>query len=397
MNLRRLQVILFFISIIIYFFYYVSAFFTQTLAPFFVWAGTGGMDFFQVPNGAYAFLHGGSLTGSLPTGIAPYTSGFCCGVNFNVYHPLFTFLIGVPLQMLPPKTAMAVWAFMHLFTMGILLLFFRKKFRFHKYLYLALSILLLFSYQYYEIWLDQYHFLFNFLTILFFYESITKGDTAKAGIWLFLGLLVKPIGLLWFIPLLLYKRFRTVTVGFGLFVLATCILCVFPFSFGSYYLHNFFSVAADARASANLFALQWLIPSFPMYTLKAVSILLGIGLFVLQIIKKPKLFTILTLWIGYQLLFYGLVFHYHYTVLAGIICLGILSNMFSPKSFVMIPVAFLTLPAPVEFLHLSGRYATRSQLAVIWLYTVFWLCCFLISLLFQVFADKRKALPNSSD
>jgi hypothetical protein len=394
MNLlrRNFQKILFLISIFVHIFYYISAYFTQTLAPFFVWAATGGMDFFQIPNGAYAFLHGGSLTGILSSGVSPFAHVFCCSFNFNVYHPLFTLLVGTPLQLLPPAIVMGVWACVHLILMAILVFFLWKKFRHHKYLYLALSILLLFSYHYYEIWLAQYHFLFNFFTILFLYESVKHGDTKKAGVWLFLSLLVKPVGLLWIIPLLLYKRYKTVSFGFGAFAFATFLFTIFPFTFGQYYITNFLSVASAMRPSANLYAFQWIIPSFPMATLHFVGILLAIGLIMVQIIKKPSLFTIITLWSGYQLLFYGLVFHYHYTILAGIICLGILLDIFSPKRIEMIPIIFLTLPTPVVFFQMSDAIEPRRSLAYIWLYSCFWLCCLLGTILFKILKNSRHSL-----
>src|SRR5258708_7472220 len=215
---RNLQLSLFCLSIFVHLYFYISAYFTHTLNPFFVHA-TIGQDFFQIPNGAYAFLHGGSLTGALPAGRAPYMN--CCSVNPNVYHPLLTLLVGVPLQFFPPWTAMTIWAGVHLFVMALLIFFLWRKFGHHKYVYLALSLLLLNSNHYYEIWLTQYQFLVNFFTILFLYESIKHGDTGEAAVWLFLGLLIKPIGLLWIIPLLLFKRTKTVGIGFGLYALVT--------------------------------------------------------------------------------------------------------------------------------------------------------------------------------
>ena len=387
---RKNQKILFALSICIYLFYYVSAYFTHTLSPLFVWADTGGMDFFQIPNGAYAFFYGGSLTGSLISGTSPYLHPFCCYVNANVYHPLFTLLIGTLLMLLPVKLSMGIWALVHLFVTAILVFFLWKKFRHHTYVYLALSILLLFSYNYYELWLAQYHFLFNFFTILFLYESVKHGDSKKAGIWLFLSLLVKPIGLLWIIPLLLYKRYKTVSIGFGTFALVTCFFTAFPFTFGQYYITNFLSVATDMRSSANLYAIQWIFPTFPLAIIHIVGIFIAFGLIILQMLKKPPIFILITLWIGYQLLFYGLVFHYHYTILAGIICLGILLDYFSPRKLEMIPIILLTLPTPVIFFHLNQPIEPRKSLAYIWLYTCLCTCFFLGSIVSTI---KKNKIP----
>lgn len=389
---KTLQFPLFVLAICIYLFFYISAFETHTLNPFFA-PIVVGQDFFQIPNGAYSFLHGGSLNGILPNGIPPYTA--CCAVNYNVYHPLFTILIGVPLQLFRPWPAFAVWIAVHFVVMTVLVIFLWNKYKTNKYLYLALSLLLLNSYHYYEIWHGQFHFLFNFFTILFLYESATKGDTKKAGLWLFLSLLSKPIGLLWIIPLLLYKRFVTVWLGFGLFVVITLFFTLTPF--GSYYLQNFFFVAAATVPTHNIYAIHNLIPSFPLVLIKLTSMLVAIGLIILQITKKPPLFTIITLWIGYQLLFYTLVYHYQYTILAGIFCLGMLLDVFSPRKLIMIPMVFLTLPTPVIFFHLFG-VATLSlrQYSIIWLYSACWLICFLIILVkTSLTKEKRSQLLSS--
>jgi len=346
-----------------------------------------GQDFFCIPNGVYAFLHGGTLTGFMPNGVAPYID--CCGVNHNVYHPLFTLIVGFPLQFFPPWTAFGIWAFMHLVVTIILVLFLWKKFRHHTYLYLALSLFLLNSYHYYEIWHAQYHFLFNFFTILFLYESIKNGDTKKAGIFFLLSLLVKPIGLLWVIPLVLYKRFRTVALGLGIYAVVTIIFSLFPF--GKYFLQNLFAVSTAIIPTHNLYAIKNIIPSFPVEYIKSLGFLTATGLILLQIIKKPSLFTIITLWIGFQLLFYPMVYHYQYTILAGLICLGILLGEFSPKKKVRWPILFLTLPTPVIFFHLFGDVILpRPHLSVIWLYSAFWLVCLMIYIIVSILRSIKK-------
>lgn len=390
---RKFQFGLFLVSIFVYLFFYISAYFTHTLDPFFAHA-TIGQDFFQIPNGAYAFLHGGTLTGYLPKGAAPYID--CCGVNHNVYHPLFTLLVGIPLQVLPPWTAMIVWAFVHIMVMAILVCFLWRRFHKHKYIYFALSLLLLNANNYYEIWLTQYQFLVNFFTILFLYESIEHGDTGKAGLWLFFSLLVKPIGLLWIIPLLFYKRFKTVIIGFGVFLLVTGVFAVFPFTFGQYYITNFIAVSRAIIPTHNIYSIIYLIPSFPLMDLKLLSIVIAVGLLVFQISKKPPLFTVIALWTGYQLIFYPLVYHYQYTILAGVFCLGILFTFLSLKIIPLLPVIFLTLPAPVIFLHLFGDTSniSHTHAAFIWLYEIFLLICFLVG---AIVAQNHKIIPKSKE
>lgn len=370
---KNWQLYLFFFSIFVHLFYYISAFYTQTLAIFYVTI-TKGQDFFQIPNGVYAFFHSGTLNGYLPAGVHPYVQ--CCSVNFNVYHPLFTLLVGTPLIFFRPWTAFGIWAGVHLLTTVFLVYFLWSKFKHHKYIYLALSLFLLNSYHYYEIWHAQYQFLVNFFTVLFLYESIKKGDTKKAGIYLFLSLLVKPIGLLWVLPLLIYKRFKTVSIGFGLFLVATGIFYLFPF--GRYYVNNLIAVSSTTIATHNIYAIRYIVHSFPLQDIKAISYIIAFAFIIFQVVKKPGLYIVITLWIGYQLIFYNMVYHYQYTILAGVFCLGILFDIISPKKLIMIPILFLTLPSTVVLFHLHGeKVILRPHNSWNWLYMVFWLSVFL--------------------
>src|SRR4051812_22890395 len=51
-----------------------------------------GLDFYQIPNGAFAFFNGGDLTGRMPHGLMPFSKEIFS--NTNVYHPLLTILLG---------------------------------------------------------------------------------------------------------------------------------------------------------------------------------------------------------------------------------------------------------------------------------------------------------------
>lgn len=386
---KKNQIILFGASIFVQLLYYISAFSSHILNIFYA-PITVGQDFFQIPNGAYAFLHGGTLTGIMLNRQPIYSS--CCNVNHNVYHPLFTLLVGIPLQLFPPWTAYALWGYVHLAATAILAVFLWRKFRKHRYIFLSLSLLLFNSYWYYEIEHAQYHFLFVFFTVLFVVESTVNGDTKKAGLWLLCSLLVKPIGLLWIIPLLLYKRYKTVAIGIGIFVFLTLIFVLFPF--GQYYIRNLLAVSQAIVPTHNIYALHYLIPSFPLGLVKLLSFFIAVGLLLFQYIKRPSLFLVICLWCGYQLLFYPLVYHYQYSVFAGLICLGILVNEFVPNSAIMFPIVFLTLPAfPALFFHLSGEMPIpRVHLAIIWLYSAFLLICLLLLAVLQVL--KRGHLEN---
>lgn len=379
---KKLQCSVFIVSILIHLFFYISANYTHTLDIFFEHV-TAGQDFFQIPNAAYSFLHGGSLSGNLPQGIGTYTT--CCGVNSNVYHPLFTLLVGIPLQFFQPWTAFAIWEVIHLIASIILVVFLWRKFFDHKYIYLALSIYLLNSYHYYEIQHAQYHFLFNLFTVFFVYESIKNGDSEKAGFWLFLSLLVKPIGLLWIIPLIIYKRFKTLAVGLTLFVLVTIPFIVS--NIGNYYINNLLLLSTTQISTYNLFAITNFIP-LDIEFFRDLTIIVGFLLVVFQLSKRLDLFKTIFLWISFQLIFYSLVFHYHYSILAGLIAMGVLLDVFVIKrKLTFIPIVMLTLPTPIIFFHILGNPAIlpKQHLSLIALWSIFWLLMLCFSTIFYSF------------
>jgi hypothetical protein len=389
-----LLILLFIFSICLHILYYISAFSTHTLSPFFGDTTTIGQDFFQIPNGVYAFLHGGTLNGKLPPGTNAYID--CCGVNSNVYHPIFTLLVGYPLQLLQPWHAFSAWLTIHILITITLLSFLWHKFKHHKYIYLALALFLLNSYHYYEIWGNQYHFLLTFFTVLFLYESHTHGDSIKSGIYLLLSLLIKPIALLWLIPLLLCRRFKTALIGYGIFTVSTIILSQFPL--GQYYLNNLLDIIPYHFAlGTNIYGITYLIPSIPIQFITYLSYAIALALLILQIIKKPPLFTIITLWICYSLLFYPMTFIYQMSTLAGLFCLGILLNKFSPKKFILLPIIFLTLPNLIFIIYKAAKIYTFTnvQWATAWQYIMFWLFLFAATLFWQSWTKAQPPSPET--
>lgn len=375
---RTNQKIIFIISIFIHFFYYISAYFTHTLDIFFEHF-TMGQDFFQIPNAAYSFLRGGTLTGSPPLGLSAYTN--CCGVNSNVYHPLFTLLIGLPLQLLEPWRAFAAWGFLHFGASVFIVYFFWKRFKNHKYIYLALSFYLLNSYHYYEIQHAQYHFLLSFLTIIFIYEITTQTDTKKASLWYFLSLLVKPIGLLWAIPLLIYKKYMVLFWGVGLYVLFSLPFILLPF--GRYFFSNIYSVMGQIFPTYNLYSLIHVVP-IPIDYIKLFSYFSLFCIITICYFKKPPIFTLIFALTSYQLTFYPLTFHYQYSMLAGLFMLGVIFGMIK-NVLGYIAIIFLTIPTPIVFFHLAGyppNLAPREySLNTLW--SIFWVILLTVTLLFQ--------------
>jgi len=381
-NKKSFFKLIFLIAVVIHLLYYVSAHFTGWLNIFFE-NTTRGQDFFQIPNAAFSFIRGGSLQGELPPGVKPYTS--CCAVNRNVYHPLFTLLIGIPLQLFSPWISFGIWATAHFIFSLITVYYLRRRFSDHKHLYLSLALYLLGSYHYYEIRGAQYHFLLTFFTLLMVYELAINKDNKKAGIYYFFTLLVKPVGLLWVVPLIIYRQFKTLAVGLGLYLLVSLPLILIPK--GKYFFINLLGFIKTDLPFYNLIAIKHFLP-IPVNFFNLMKVCLVVFLILYQIFRKPPLYYIIFLWISFQLLFYSFTFEYHYTILSVFIAIGILLNYLSLSGIEIIPIIFLTLPTPIILLRLFFKaplILTLNQ----WAFTAVWSCFWLIFLDLIIF---KKAL-----
>jgi hypothetical protein len=375
---KHAQTLLFIFSIIVCLSFYYAVFIHEWVG-FFLETTTPGQDFFQIPNGVYALLHSGTLTGVLPYGVAPYVS--CCGVNSNVYNPFFTLLIGSPLQLLSPWTAYAVWGIIHFLVTLFIVVFLWKKFPHHPYRKLALSFFLLNAYTYYELSKNQYHFLFNFFTILFLYYLLKAPNTTKTIMFYFFGLLVKPIGLLWFIPLLIYKKYKIALLGVGLYIFVSLPFLVTPI--GSYFLNNLLHAMQVPNPSYNIFTLARIFP-WSWELLLFLRLITALTLLILTVRKKLPLFTIIFLWISYELVFYGLSYNYHYSIIAGMLCLGILFNIIPVTKKSLFLCIMNTIPTPLFIFHLAGETKlSQMHTSMLTLWSIFWLSCILVFLVKQ--------------
>jgi hypothetical protein len=380
---------LFIFAVFLHILFYVSALKTHTLDILFD-GGIPGQDFFQIPNAARSFLLGGNLQGFLSDGLRnPYID--CCAANVNVYHPFFTLLIGVPLQYFKPWTSYYIWEGVHVLTTIILIYFIYSRFKENKYLYLGLSLFLLNAFHYYEIRNSQFHFLFNFFSFFLIYESVKKGDSVKGGIFFFLSLLAKPIGLLWIIPLLIYKHFKTIFAGLLLFLAVSV-----PFYYsdiGKYYFSNFYYVSTTSIPSDNLLNFLWFFPQYHILIENIVKYFMYgtfIFFFYLQLFKKASLFIVFFLWTSFQLLFYNLVFHYHFTILGLLFCLGILLGEFKIKKDELIPMIFLTIPSPFFLYNLgfTSRIGLLFNEATWSLWSDFWLIFLITAVCMRILKEK---------
>ena len=106
---------LIYIGLLINILFYISASQTKWFDYFFSGSALHlcckGLDFYQIPNGAYAYLHGGSLSGVVPHGVKAYWIGHPLN-NYNVYHPLFTLILGGFLILFEPTKSFYIWMFL---------------------------------------------------------------------------------------------------------------------------------------------------------------------------------------------------------------------------------------------------------------------------------------------
>lgn len=345
--MKRLLILL---AIIIHVSFYISALKTHQLDYFFPWGNVHeyqGIDFYQVPNGAHAYLTGGKLTGELAPDKAPYAYG-----NTNVYHPFFTLVVGGILQLFTPESARYLWFLAHALITSLLAFILYKRYAAHKNFSLAIFIYLGLFPHYLEIWNGQYHFLLDTAIFFLLLAAVRKKEKFRDGLVYACSLLVKPIGLLWIIPLLFKKRWKTMVVGISTFVCVTIPFLIY--SSGWYYITNIISrVKGPIGGPPGVFTLDallryWHLPIVAVTVIKALTVM---TLIYIQYKKKPSLFLSLFMWTSYYLLFYDLVFEYHYATLAPFFAIGLLTQKTFQSKIVKILCLTYVLPTPFFLFH----------------------------------------------
>src|SRR5262249_46321353 len=144
-----------------------------------------GMDFYQIPRGAWAYFHGGELTGKPVDGGTQYYPGHF--VSSNVYHPQFTILLGSLLMQFPADQSFYIWMWMKCGITLLVTLYFYWTFRASKYVNLAAFILLANISSYLEIAVSQFHAIFNILLLLLM-MSLSKRQSFRSGMLYWLSL-----------------------------------------------------------------------------------------------------------------------------------------------------------------------------------------------------------------
>ncbi|MBO0796800.1 MAG: hypothetical protein J2P36_38460 [Ktedonobacteraceae bacterium] len=318
---------LIYIGLIIHTLFYISAYRTGWFNVFF--SGNAihyccpGADFYQIPDGAYSYLHGGSLAGAPPSGGRSVYANTIYSVNANVYHPLFTLTVGWLLIQFQPDQAFFVWMLLKLIITLLVTGYFFWSFRGSKYITLAVFVLLANCSQYLEIAIGQFHAVMNAFLLLLLINLVKKQSHIWGGIFYCLSLLVKPIGLLWVWTFICKQRFNVVLLGGLLFGLSTAIFTLS--GSGDYYMtnlvyHFLYPVAGKPGQLMTLSdLLTYSLPSWPGIIFKLIEYsVLGI-VFFFNSLKRVHMSKGIFLTAVYYLLFYDYVFEYHYTTIATVV------------------------------------------------------------------------------
>lgn len=317
------------LGLLVYFIFNISALSNHFMDFFFFDSSVHhcctGLDFYQVPNGAYAFIKGGKLTGELPEGITQYSADYLS--NSNVYHPLTTIVLGSFFILFDPTISIQLWILLKIFITFAVLFYIFKNFHGNKLLNFALFIFLINFSQYNDIKISQYQFLFNIFLILLLINLIKNKNSFEGGALYFLTLLIKPVSLLWAPVFIIIRKWAIVISGLLIYFIST-----FTFKLlgvGDYYIDNLIyhlrtPIEAKGIDFMSLDALLRSTLNFSPENVKIIKyIMLGI-IYLLSFDKKISIIKIIYLLIIYFLFFYDLLFQYHYSVLGPMLCICLL-------------------------------------------------------------------------
>ena len=348
---------LIFIGLLINVLFYISASETRWFDYFFSGSALQlcckGLDFYQIPNGAYAYLHGGSLSGVVPGGVKAYWVGHPLN-NYNVYHPLFTLILGSILSLFEPTKSFYIWMCLKFIITLWMVIYFYKNFKGNKHLDFAIFFILTNFTQYLEVVISQYQFAVNFFVFLMLINFAKNRSTVLNGIWYFMSLIAKPYGLLW-LPILFFKRrYKTLFIGFILFVIMTAIFLLN--NSGNYYtyylMYHFFH--PDRSGPIQIITLDaFLRYSTPLseFVLGNLKIVCFIFIVCLSSFKRISLFKAIYLSIVYYLLFYDRVYEYQYTALIPILAVCLVVCEEFQRRLCKILIAIIGLPSIFFILH----------------------------------------------
>ena len=328
--------------------YYVSALATDHLQRFFPWDAIQSektMDYSQIPHAVKEWRAGGNLYGEFRLAAEyPLLRG-------NVYHPMFTLLIGYPLHLVSVPTGFVIVTLVKLVITVSLFVHLYRSYGQSSCFLLAAFVWWSCFVQGVEIGSGQYQFFLNVCVFCFLLGVIENRSETWLGGWLLASLLVKPIALIWLPLLLLRGKYRTVLIGAGGFALLTAVGCFFEG--GSQYLgmmRYFAMLPPDPPALHRemVFNLQAVILHWGggMASAQLLKYGMGLGLLALFCVPSISLFSGVMLSTCYYLLFYSGVFEYHYTTLIPVLVLGLVTQRDLSHPFARFWAVVACLPSP---------------------------------------------------
>ena len=237
-------------------------------------------------------------------------------------------MLGSFLASLDPARSPYIWLWIKLPVSLIVIGYFFWSFRTSKYVSFAVFILLANFSIYLELAAWQFHFILNMCLLLFFVTIIKKKSYLLNSLLYWLGMLVKPVGLL-FVPVLCFKgQWRTAFLGVALFIASTIIF--FIHRTGNYYTDNLFAaITATGTSGPNqiitLSALLHFSTNWPAIVYQAIqNVALAIVIF-LSALKRVPIAKSFLLCIAYYLCFYSAVYEYQWSTLAYVIAVCIVT------------------------------------------------------------------------
>ena len=288
--------------------------------------GYRGLDFYQVPRGAFTFFQGGSISGGLERPLDGWAAGQVS--NLNAYHPLFTLVVGGFLQLFSHTTAQWVWHAGKLFSTAVVFAILARRFYSHRFFVLASALYFCNVALFHEIQILQYQSLLNVFLFVFLLSELNN-KTGWSGLGLTAALLCKPFAI-FFAPLLFVRK-RTFWQPF--FIGLALVACTLPFFFFpqfSYFFENIKKRVLDANifVASDLLSFQGAFAYWGISTevLKALKwVFLGV-LFALAISRRISVFTLLFCLTVHWLCFDQLIYEYHFITLIPFFVCGLLSN-----------------------------------------------------------------------
>ncbi len=319
---------LLYLGFFVYVLFFISVAWTGWFDIFFSGAalhvGAKGVDFYQLPRGAWAFWHGGSLTGvPLHDGSQYAKKEFS---QNNVYHPLFTLTLGSFLALFDPGWSPYVWLWMKFIVSLAVIAYFFWNFREKQYVQFACFIMFINFSIYLELAAWQFHFMLNMFLLLFLIRLVKHKPGRGNVLLLWLDMLVKPVGLL-FIPLLIFKgRWRVAALGLILFILSTALFLFHDI--GKYYVDNIllnfrYSGTLGPNQIITLSALLHYTTHWPDIAYSTIRYGLIVLVVVLGLFRRIHLSKAVLLLVVYYLCFYEQVFEYQWSTLAYILAVCI--------------------------------------------------------------------------